>query len=78
MIMVEVRIYSPLTGYAELSLSQLQYSVVEDDSSLTATITLTHVICEDAVVEVNISDGSAYGNLGYVTLQKSSMFAYRF
>ena len=44
-----------------LSLNQPQYLVVENDTSLIVTLTLNRIACEDAVVEVTISDGSAYG-----------------
>ena len=46
-----------------MSLSQSQYSVVENDTSLTVTITLSSRASEDVIVEVTISDGSANGNV---------------
>ena len=48
---------------AAVSLSQSQYSVMENDSSLTGTLTLSSVVSELVIVEVTISDGSANGNV---------------
>ena len=46
-----------------MSLSQSQYSVVENSNSLTGNITLSSGASEDVIVEVTISDGSANGNV---------------
>ena len=46
-----------------MSLSQSHYSVVESDSPLTGTVTLSSRTSEDVIVEVTISDGSANGNV---------------
>ena len=48
---------------ATVSLGQSQYSVVENNNSLTGTITLSSRTSEDVIVEVTISDGSANGNV---------------
>ena len=46
-----------------VSLSQSQYSVAENDASLTGSITLSSGTSEDVIVEVTLSDGSAIGNV---------------
>ena len=46
-----------------VSLSQSQYSVAESDTLLTVNITLSSTASEDVMLEVNISDGSAIGNV---------------
>ena len=46
-----------------MSLSQLQYSVVESDTPLLVTIMMSNRASEDVVVEVTLSDGSADGNV---------------
>ena len=45
-----------------MSLSQSQYSVAENDTSLTVNITLNSTTSEDIIVEVTVSNGSANGN----------------
>ena len=46
-----------------MSLSQLQYSVAESDSSLSVMIMLSSRASENVMVEVTLSDGSANGNV---------------
>ena len=47
---------------AVVSLNQSQYSVGEN-GTLSANISLSGKTCEDVIVEVTISDGSANGNV---------------
>ena len=46
-----------------VSLSQSQYSVAESDTSLSVIIILSSRASEDVMVEVTLSDGSAYGKV---------------
>lgn len=46
-----------------MSLAQSQYAVAENDI-LMVNIILDGMVSEDVTVEVNISDGTAKGNLG--------------
>ena len=48
---------------ATMSLSQLQYSVVESNASLSVMIMLSSRASKDVMVEVSLSDGSANGNV---------------
>ena len=50
-------------GATMISLSQSQYSVIESDTSLTMSITLSNATPKDVMVEITISDGSANGKL---------------
>lgn len=47
--------------FTTVSLSQSQYSVAENDTSLTVSIALSSTATEDVVVEVTLSDGTANG-----------------
>ena len=46
-----------------MSLSQSEYSVAENGSSVTGTIIMSSEASEDVIVEVTISGGSANGNV---------------
>ena len=46
-----------------MALSQLQYFVVENKNFTTGTVTLSSEASEDVIVEVTISNGSAFGNV---------------
>ena len=46
-----------------MSLSQPQYSIAENDTSLRVTLALNSATSEDVMVEVTLSDGSADGNV---------------
>ena len=50
-------------GAVAVSLSQPQYTIVENSSFLPVNITLNSTISEDVIVEATISDGSANGNV---------------
>ena len=45
-----------------MSLNQSEYSVAEDNTSLTVTVTMSSRASEDVMVEVTVSDGSANGS----------------
>ena len=47
---------------AVVSFSQSQYFAAESNTSMAGFITLSNETSKDVVVEVTLSDGSAYGN----------------
>ena len=53
-----------------MSISQTQYLIAENDSTLSGNIMMDKLASENVTVEVTISDGSAKGNVNCATCSK--------